>query len=577
MLATKFDLTISISETAGSIRGEIAYKADLFDATTITRMAGHYRQLLESLVSEPDRSVFDIRILDDVEMHQLQVAWNDTVREFPFDICLHHRFEAQVDRTPDSIATVYGDEHSSYWHLNQGANVLALELRGLGVRPEELVAICLDRSVELVEGLLGILKSGAAYLPLDPSSPAERLSFMLEDSSVRVVLTRPEYAGNLPSIGIQRVDVNRAIAGLEETQISNPSRCGMPEQLAYVIYTSGSTGKPKGVLIEHRQVTNYYFGIWERLRLQERPNFALVQPLTVDSSVTVIYAALMWGGCLHLIPTELALDPDHLADYFERHQIECLKIAPSHLAALINSEGRAGRLLPQRHLVIGGEASHWEFVEDLAIDADCDIYNHYGPTETTVGVLTYLVTTNVRAAQQTATVPLGHPLGNTTVYVVDRSQQLQPAGVAGELYVGGRAAGRGYLKRTELTAGRFLPDPFACEPGSRVYSTGDIVRSLASGDLEFLGRLDDQVKVRGYRIELGEVEAAVRAQPGIKEALVAVHEEKRGVNRLVCYVVGDGQFPLLVAEVQRRVKERLPEYMVPTAFVKLDRMPLTPH
>ena len=439
--------------------------------------------------------------------------------------CLHELFEAQVERTPDAPALVFEQHTLTYRELERRANRVAAHLAGLGVGPEVTVGLCIERSLEMIVGILGILKAGGAYVPIDPAYPAERVDFMVSDSGAKVVLT-------------QEFDWQRA----EETE---PFTADVqPHHLAYVIYTSGSTGKPKGVCIEHRNIVNYVLGVIERLRLEPGMSYATVSTIAADLGNTVIFPALATGGCLHVISPERAENGSLLAEYFERERIDVLKIVPSHLAAL-NPE----RVMPRKRLILGGEASRLDWIEKLrALAPGCEIYNHYGPTETTVGVLTYHVGAELPATQS-GTLPLGKALPNSEIRLVE-----------GEICIGGAGVARGYLNRPELTAEKFA---------GGVYRTGDRGRALPDGSIEFCGRVDHQVKLHGYRVELGEIEAALRSHEKVRDAVVLLREDQ-----LVAWVAPN--------EVDQRtlreyLKARLPQYMVPSAFGLMERLPLTPN
>src|SRR5262245_45793513 len=577
-LTTKFDLTLTFWEKVEGLHGEISYKSELFEAATIKRMVGHYQQLLETLAGNPSRAISKVQMLSRVEVHQLLYEWNETGREYPERVSLHGLFETQALRNEEAMALVAEDHQVSYGELNRRANQLAHYLRELGVKSEELVGLCAERSIEMVVGLLGILKAGAAYLPLDPTFPPERLSVMVADAGARIVVSEASCLGGLDQAEAQVICLDRDWSKLRPRPETDLALISWPDQLAYVLYTSGSTGRPKGRMIEHRQAHNYYCAIRERLGLRAETHFAMVQPLSVDSCVTVIYPALCGGGTLHLISSGRALDGESLAEYFRRSGIECLKIAPSHLGLLARQLESCSDLMPSRQLVIGGEVSHWKLVRELQTQgARCAIYNHYRPTETTVGALTYRVEVVEGGIPMSATVPLGSPLANSQMYVLDRQEQLAPMGTSGELYIGGSGVGRGYLRRAELTAERFAPDPYGGKEGGRLYRTGDIVKYAGCKDLEFMGRVDDQVKARGFRIELGEIEAALRESPEVRSAVVAVKEDKVGEGRLVAYVVGAEGKAVVVNELRRSLKRRLPEYMMPASYVILEELPLTLH
>ncbi|HKG77836.1 MAG TPA: amino acid adenylation domain-containing protein, partial [Pyrinomonadaceae bacterium] len=565
----KFDLSLFMFETEPVVRGIISYNADLFEAATIERMVGHFQVLLEGILINPGKSVSQLPLLSEAESRQLLVDWNQTHVTYPAHSSIHELFELQVERTPEAIALICEEQSLSYEELNWRANQLAHELQTLGVGPEVVVGILMERSVEMVVSLLAVLKAGGAYVPLDPQYPAERISFMLADTAMPVLLTQRSLVHTLPANDAHVLCVDE-LQSLAAEDAGNPEAGVAPSNLAYVIYTSGSTGRSKAVAVEHRQLLNYLQAVSDELDLPAHGSFATVSTFAADLGHTMIYPALTRGGCVHLITEARAADPQLLGHYFAEHKIDCLKIVPSHLAALL-ADTSTGVALPQQRLVLGGEESKWSLIEriDQLSSAQCVVYNHYGPTETTVGVLTRRVE---REKQQRAGVPLGRPLGNIQVYVVDKEFQPVPIGVTGELLIGGAGVSRGYLQRPELTAERFIADPFG-GAGGRLYWTGDQARYLANGEIEFLGRVDNQVKVRGFRIELGEIAAALNSYEGVKEAVVIVREDVPGEKRLVAYVVGN----LATKELRAHLKQQLPEYMAPSAFVYLDELPLTPN
>ncbi len=576
--SVKFDLMLSMYDAGEQIHGSMAYRRALWDGATMERMLGHLGALLGAVAADPERPLAGIDLLSLPERRQLLEEWNATRRDYPVGLTLHGLFEAQACRTPGAVALVYEGDRLCYAELDARAERLAAYLAALGVGPETRVGVCLERSVELVVALLGVLKAGGAYVPLDPGYPLERLAFMAEDSGAAVLVTTQALETLLPETAVHRVrlDADAArIASADGSALSHARTFALPHSssLAYVIYTSGSTGRPKGVGVEHRQLCNYVHAAIERIGLHFPLRYALVSTPAADLGNTVLFPSLCTGGTLHVLPQDEATAPGRFAAYLEQHNIDVVKIVPSHLAAMrVGSEGAHG--LPRRILVLGGEASRSEWADELRARAPgLELVNHYGPTETTVGVLTC----RVRDGAGAGTVPLGRPLANTRVYVLDQAGEPVPLGIPGELYVGGAQVGRGYLGRARLTAERFLPDPFGAEAGARLYRTGDRVRWLASGELEFLGRTDHQVKVRGFRVELAEVEAALRTHPGVREAVVLAREDRPGEKRLVAYLVPAGGTGIGAAALRAFLGERLPEHMVPSAFVPLDTLPLTPN
>jgi amino acid adenylation domain-containing protein len=461
--------------------------------------------------------------------------------------------------------------------LNRKANQLAHYLQQQGVGPGMLVGLCVERSLEMVVGLLGILKAGGAYVPMDPTYPVERLAFMLEDTQAPVLVTQQSLmAGQSEHKALvicMDGDWNAIARMSEENMVSRVTA----DNLVYVIYTSGSTGRPKGVAVEHRQLLNYLNGILQRLELPAGSSFATVSTLATDLGNTAIFPSLCTGGCLHVLSRERTTDAHALVDYFQSHPIDCLKITPSHLAAL-QALSQTKPIMPLRRLIIGGESSSCEWVNKLqALAPDCTIFNHYGPTETTVGVLTYRVKREQEQDKRSYTVtPLGRPIANTQIYLLDQYRCPVPIGVPGEVYIGGASVARGYLNRPELTAEKFIPDPFSAKSGSRLYKTGDLARYLSDGNIEFLGRIDDQIKLRGFRIELGEIEEVLRQHPDVRSAAVIVREETLDNKYLVAYVVVDQQQSSTLSSIQSSLKEKLPTYMIPSCFVMLDALPLTP-
>jgi amino acid adenylation domain-containing protein len=615
----RFDLAMHVWQSAlrgEDLRGTVAYSTDLFDGATIERLVGHFVTLLQGIVADPDQRISALPLLTEAERQQLLVTWNDTAVAYPRDRCVHQLFEEQVERTPAAVAVVCEDQQLTYRELNERANQLARHLRGLGVGPDKLVGLGVDRSLEMLVGLLGILKAGGAFVPLDPEAPPARQRTMMADAKLDLVVTTAAQVGAWSGDHAPTGDgTNETILvvdrfGKPQPDEMPPSPYPLPleegregrvrgarargDNLAYVLYTSGSTGRPKGVMVEHRQLMNYVHAVVAKYGMGRGGSFAMVQPLTVDSSQTILFPALGWGGCVHLIARERSLDATTLGEYFTRHAIDYLKIAPSHLSALLTG-AQPQRLLPRRVLILGGEALHWTLPERLAaIQPGCQVWNHYGPTETTVGVLTYPIDLeNDPNRPRSATVPLGHPLANVSCHVVDGQGNLVPVGIPGELYIGGDLVTRGYLGNPDLTTQTFVSDRFAPAPGARLYRTGDVVRRLPDGALEFLGRRDEQVKIRGFRIELGEIEAVLSQHPAVRDCVVVLREEAVGDPFLAAYIVLHPPHPTLSPDTrgEGRVRgsivtsqelrefsgSRLPEVMAPSAYIFLDALPRTPN
>ena len=485
--------------------------------------------------------------------------------------CLHQLIEEQARRTPDRVALRFEQQSLTYGELERRANRLAQHLGRLGVGPDGLVGLFVERSLEMVVGILGVLKAGAAYVPMDTSYPQERLAFMLSDAGVKLLLTQGSLLAKLPAGAAQAVRMDEFDWNGPEGQAQSDVRV-RPENLAYVIYTSGSTGRPKGVCIEHRNIVNYVLGIVERLQLEPGMNHATVSTIAADLGNTVIFPALATGGCLHVISQERAESQAMLSDYLSREKIDVLKIVPSHLAAL-QSGRNPEQVMPASRLILGGESSRLDWIERLrALSPECEIYNHYGPTETTVGVLTYHVGTQLPSTRS-GTLPLGRPLPNSRIHLLDVEGRPVPRGDKGELCIGGCGVARGYLNRHDLTAEKFVADPFSPDPRARLYRTGDLARCLPDGNIEFCGRIDHQVKLHGYRVELGEIEEALREHGGVQDAVVLLREDESGDKQVVAYVTS--RQTLTPATLREHLKARLPQYMVPSAFVLMERLPLT--
>jgi amino acid adenylation domain-containing protein len=577
----KFDMTLSLQAADDTIGGVIEYASALFEAASVHRYIGYFLALLKAMVADDAQTIDRLPMLSEGEREQVLYEWNDTGREYPRDKCVHELFEEQVRRNPEITAVAFEEEELSYGELNARANRLAHYLRELGVKPDERVAICVERGLDMMVGLLGVLKAGAAYVPLDPGSVRERLKYMVEDSGAKLVLSSRSLSPEIREVAGPEVLLMEA-EEWHRYSSENPQVHMESAQLAYVIYTSGSTGRPKGVGVEHRQLVSYVRAIGERLQIEPGMRLGLVSTHAADLGYTMIFPALCYGGCLDVVEASRVLDASKLEEHFSRHPIDYLKIVPSHMRALLNSNVGSG-FLPRRWLVLGGESSSWDLIQQVkGRGAGCQVLNHYGPTETTVGVLTYDTTQNDGGPQVGGMVPIGRPLSNGKVYVLDSELNPVGVGVSGEIYIAGAGVARGYLKREDLTAEKFLPNPYSTEPGGRMYRTGDLGRYLENGNVEFLGRRDHQVKIRGFRIELGEIEARLAEHPEVREAVVLAREDEPGDKRLVAYYTASGIDEAEAASVgaerlRAHLSAVLPDYMVPAAYVRMERLPLMPN
>jgi amino acid adenylation domain-containing protein len=568
--AAKFDLTLMTADDGGRIVGSLEYNADLFERSTVERMVRHYLLILEEAAADPARRLSEIELLSDAERRQLLVEWNDTAADFPSDSCLHHLFERQAARSPDAPALTFGDERLTFAQLDASANRLAHHLVALGARPESRVALLLERSPEMVVAILAALKAGAAYLPIDPDYPADRVSFILQDAGASLLVTHKGFADGLPAHAAEVVDLDEDAYQIAACS-DRPARVEVAqENLAYVIYTSGSTGRPKGVAVTHRSLVNHMSWMSGRFPLSASDAVLQKTPYTFDASAWEFFAPLLEGARLVVAAPGGHYDPDYLIRAINGEGVAVLQVVPTLLERLVEAEG-FGRCESLRRVYCGGEALSPRLVARFSERLpSAELCNLYGPTEATIDA-----TYRVCEAGRDVT-PIGRPVSNARAYVLDAHMRLAPAGVAGELYLGGECLARGYLNNPGLTAERFVPDTLSGEAGSRLYRTGDLARWDSAGELEYLGRADRQVKVRGYRIEAGEVEAALLSHSGVREAAVAAREDARGEKRLVAYVVAaDGAGAVDAGELREHVRGMLPEYMVPSAFVALEGLPLT--
>jgi amino acid adenylation domain-containing protein/non-ribosomal peptide synthase protein (TIGR01720 family) len=568
----RFHAKLSCLHTPDGLTATLGFDAAVFGPVDARRLGRQLLAVLERATADPEVLAGDVGLAP-VEDLRLAAALNETAAPLPVPRCFHHLFAEQAARTPDRAALVFEERSLTYAALDERANRLAHHLSALGVGPDVRVALLLERSLEMVVALLGTLKAGGAYVPLDPAYPTERLAALLADSGAAAVVAQDHLAGNLPAGGPPVVRLEADAGAIASRPASEPRSEARPENLAYVLFTSGSTGRPKGVAVEHRQLSHYLHAIARELRPAEGDGFATVSTFGADLGNTVVFPSLAFGGCLHVLSQERISDAVAVAEYFARHEIAFLKIVPSHLAAL--AAGGLEVVLPRRTLVLGGEAASPELIGRLRVLDAPAVLNHYGPTETTVGATTGPL--DREAAGDAGRLPLGRPLANTRVHLLDMFQRPVPVGVPGEVYIGGDGVSRGYLGRPDATAERFVPDPFPLREGDRLYRTGDLARLLPDGRLEFAGRADHQVKIRGFRIEPGEIEAAMARHPEVREAVVLVREEKPGERRLAGFAARQRGARLTAAGLRAELRRLLPEYMVPPVLTVVDAFPLTPN
>lgn len=557
----KFDLTLSLSETADGLRGSLEYSTDLFDAATIKRMLGHYESLLAGMVAQPSRCIAELPLLTDAERMQILATWNATQAEYPQDLRIEDLFAMQVQRTPDACAVHFQDQHLSYRELHQRAQVLASRLRMLGVKPEQCVGLCIERSLDMLVAMLGILMAGGAYVPLDPSYPKDRLDFILQDSGAKVVLTHSALRDQLSAGPVHIVCLDHWPTSQEAPDAAPLQAVGDSRAPAYVIYTSGSTGRPKGVVIEHRNAVA--FCCWARsvFSAKELSGVLAATSICFDLSVFELFVPLCWGGSVVLVPSALAIST--LSD---SPPVTLINTVPSVLAALLPNSRLPASVLTVN---LAGEPLRQTLVEALRQRGHMGrVLNLYGPSECT----TYSTYAEVTAGS----VPhIGRPIANTQVYVLDAALQPVPIGVPGELYIGGSGVARGYLNRPELTAERFLVDPFCGQGDGRMYRTGDLCRWRPDGNLEFLGRADQQIKLHGFRIELGEIEATLAQHPAIGDVAAVLREDQPGEPRVVVYWVLRLGAQVSQADLRSYLQSKLPSYMLPAAWMQLPTIPLT--
>ncbi len=567
---TNFPIMLVVSPS-NRLLVEIAYDESRFEYQQIIGIFRHIRSLFEKFADNPRQILFTVDLLSQEEKKKILVKWNDTKKDFPNHLCIHKQFEQTVEKFPENIACQYGKARLTYRELNEKANRLAHYLGKKGIGPENLVAICMERLPEMLTAILGVLKSGAAYIPLDLSYPTERLGYMIENSRALALLSHRAAKDSLPLSGPQVIWLDTDWEEIAKETSKNPENSVLPENLAYVIYTSGSTGKPKGTLITHNGLRNYLSWCSNTYPLDAAQGSIVHSSIAFDATVTAIFPSLLAGKPVLLLPESSNIEA--LGTTLERHKnFSLIKITPAHLEILGQQLSPAFADQLSRALVIGGEnltSRHIEFWHKHA--PGTLLFNEYGPTETVVGCVVY----EASHWKGEGSVPIGRPIVNTSVYVLDKYLNPVPVGVPGELHLGGAGLGRGYLDRPDLTADKFIPNPFSDEPGSRLYKTGDSVRYLADGNIEFLRRIDQQVKIRGYRIELGEIRAIVNQFPAVKDNLVVSKKNETGDTSLITYIIPNKSNEIVIDDLRAFLRKSLPDYMVPSAFVFLNSFPLT--
>jgi amino acid adenylation domain-containing protein len=575
---THFDLTLHVADTGRELIATLSYNTDLFEAASIARMLRHFTTLLEAVCASPGWPLSALPLLTEAERQQLLVEWNDTRADQPNERCIHQLFEAQVERTPEAIAVVFEDQQLTYGELNRRANRLAHHLRALGAGPEVPVGLCLKHSLETVVGLLGILKAGGVYVPLDPAYPKQRLAFMLEDAEVPILLTEQPLLAGLPEHGAKVVCLDSGWGAIARESADDPICSTMPENLAYVIYTSGSTGRPKGVPVSHGSIAEHCLTVQGRYELHSSDKVLQFASLSFDVSLEQILPTLIVGARLVMMSTDL-WQPTDFHKKVAEFGLTVLNIPTGYWGELVREWADVVELVPNiqpRVFIVGGDTMLPEVLDlwQRTPMSTIRLINAYGPTETTITATAFDIGPRLREHSTLQRIPIGRPLANREIYILNKYGDAVPVGVPGELHIGGACLARGYLNRADLTAEKFIPNVFSDKPGARLYKTGDLARYLPDGNIEFFGRMDHQVKIRGFRIELGEIEAVLRQHPAVRETVVLARQDAPGEKQLVAYVVAQREPQPTTAELRGFLKRKLPDYMVPAFFVPLDVLPL---
>ncbi len=567
----RFHLKLACIRGEDTIETKIHFDSSLFDRDSVNRLAEQFQVLLSGVAAAPEAEIGSYNTLTESERRQLIVEFNDTAQEFPDGRCMHHMIEERAAAAPDSLAVIFADEQMTYAEFDARANQMANHLQKLGVGPDVMVGLFMEPSIEIMVGLLGILKAGGAYVPIDPEYPQERLDFILKDTEAPVLLTQERLVRDMGPREIHTICLDTQWEKIGAESSDRPACEMTADNLAYVIYTSGSTGVPKGVLVTHR---NLVHSTYARELFYEVPvgRYLLLSSFSFDSSVAGIFWTLMQGGALVLPEAGTQRDPHHITDLIARHEVTHTLCLASHYA-LIMSEAVPEKMVSLKTNIVSGEVFSMALVDRHdALAPQSKLYNEYGPTEGSVWCIAF----DCHDPFQGIQLPIGKPIANTQIYILNSHLQPVPIGAPGEIYIGGVGVTKGYLKRPELTKERFVPDPFSGQPGAKLYKSGDAARYLPDGNMDFLGRGDDQVKIRGYRIELGEIEAVLGRHPQVQEVAVLAREDTPGEKRLVAYLATANNEDLTVGSLRDYLSEHVPDYMVPAAFVFMEKLPRTP-
>ncbi|MEO6220979.1 MAG: amino acid adenylation domain-containing protein, partial [Ginsengibacter sp.] len=564
----KFELDLNITETTDGLRVTVEYCSDLYNEETINRMMIHYDALLKAVVENPEQIIGLLPMLSIDEERQLLLGFNDTFVDYPKDKTIIDLFEDQAAAKPFNIALVFESEELTYRELNERANQLAHYLRSRGVQEETLVPVCMERGAAMIISMMGILKAGGAYVPIDPEYPGERISYLLEDTGAQLLLSSSTAQMQRPAgHQVEIIHLDTGWSTISKQPVHNLSKRILPSHLAYIIYTSGSTGRPKGVMVEHQALMDHCYGVIKSAELEKCSSFALFSPLVFDAGHSIIFANFLLGASLHVLSKQLLAHGGQLATYLINNEIDCIKIVPSLWLSYADENHF---VLGRKVIIFGGDTFSVTILDRLRkIGYSGIVYNHYGPTEATIGKTIH----QVDLGKVYTTVPIGKPFSNTALYITDEGLQLVPVGVAGELYIAGDGLARAYLNQPELTTDKFVENPFNKGGFTRMYKTGDQVRWLPDGNIEYLGRVDEQVKIRGHRIELGEIESLLQEFDEVSQVVVLAKEDYTKNKRLVAYIVPNEGFTKVAAATY--LKSRLPDYMIPALWVEMEVMPLT--